>query len=59
MINDFVANAYGIASLEDKEDFISVYEPSEKSIDKVRLVFGVGTDLGVAILARPNEMTPY
>jgi glucokinase len=60
-MNDFVANAYGVAALQDEKDLISIYEPpeSERTADKMRLVFGVGTGLGVSILARPNETVPF
>jgi len=60
-MNDFVANAYGVAALQDEKDIFSIYEPqeSERTADKVRLVFGVGTGLGVSILARPSETVPF
>ena len=61
LMNDFVANAYGVAALQDDKDIFSIYEPpeSERTADKVRLVFGVGTGLGVSILARPNDTVPF
>ena len=52
-MNDFVANAYGVAALQDEKDTFTIYEPpeTERTEDKVRLVFGVGTGLGVSILS--------
>lgn len=61
LMNDFVANAYGVAALQDEKETFTIYEPpeTERTADKVRLVFGVGTGLGVSILARPNETVPF
>ena len=61
LLNDFVANGYGIVNLEE-EDMLKIYEPEEtgeKRGDKVRVVFGVGTGLGVAYMARPSEKMPF
>ena len=54
-MNDFVANAYGVASIENKEGILQVYKPSDIIEDRVRLVFGVGTGLGVSMLCRPSQ----
>ena len=57
LLNDFVANAYGVSSIKDESEILRVYMPpeGEKSEDRVRLVYGVGTGLGVSLLCRPDE----
>lgn len=59
--NDFVANGYGVAAITSSEDLLSIYSPAidQRAEDKVRLVFGVGTGLGVCVLVRPNESSRF
>jgi glucokinase len=61
LLNDFVANGYGISALklDDPTDAIKVYEPANHNTGNVVLVYGIGTGLGVCILARPSEDLPY
>ena len=60
MLNDFVANGYGMIDLKEEEK-VCIYEPSEGKIveDKVRLVVGVGTGLGICQLTRASEDEKY
>eukprot|EP00347_Sterkiella_histriomuscorum_P017480 403349200 len=54
LINDFVANGYGMLSLEDKDTY-HVIDPEEGPLDDTqRLVFGIGTGCGVCQLMRPE-----
>ncbi len=47
MLNDFVANGYGVIGLNESE-IVPIYKPDnlEWFDDSVKLVFGVGTGLG-------------
>lgn len=36
-----------------------MYQPEESQNDTVKLVYGIGTGLGVCILARPDEDSQY
>ena len=56
LLNDFVANGYGVARGSTGE---VIYRPDDLGEDKVRLVFGIGTGLGVCLLARPSEDKPF
>lgn len=59
LMNDFVANGYGIIGLREEEQF-KVYEPVDGVLeDNVRLVFGIGTGLGICKLARPDSKKPF
>ena len=59
LLNDFVANGYGMINLKEEEVF-KIYEPEEGVlVDKVRLVFGIGTGCGVCALIRPEETTNF
>lgn len=53
LLNDFVANGYGVLDLEDRE-VKTLYEPEEKLFDddQVRVVMGIGTGLGSCLLSR-------
>lgn len=53
MLNDFVANGYGIIDL-DQSEVMTVYEPEAESWsdDNVKLVIGIGTGLGACQLTR-------
>ena len=59
MINDFIANGYGMFTLEDKDTY-HVYDPADGVLeDTQRLVFGVGTGCGVCQLMRPDESQQF
>lgn len=47
LLNDFVANGYGVINIEEK-DYSTFYFPVEGIMeDKVKILFGIGTGLGV------------
>lgn len=54
MLNDFVANGYGILDLDVEKEIQTVYEPNEKLFndDEVKVVMGIGTGLGSCLLSR-------
>lgn len=55
LINDFVANGYGMIKLKE-QDIYQIFSPDEGVLeDKVRLVIGIGTGLGACTLVRPDE----
>lgn len=59
LINDFIANGWGIMSVKDSETY-KIFEPEEGILeDTQRLVFGVGTGLGVCQLMRPDEQSTF
>ena len=53
ILNDFVANGYGVIGLKDSE-VVSIFKPVnlEWFDDSVKLVLGVGTGLGGCQLTR-------
>lgn len=53
MLNDFVANGYGVIDL-DQSEVMTVYQPEAESWsdDNVKLVMGIGTGLGACQLTR-------
>jgi len=53
LINDFAAQAYGLACLDD--DGIVVLHPGEADIEGVRALIGPGTGLGMAVLSGPPD----
>jgi glucokinase len=61
-MNDYVANGYGILALDTKnrDEIFSVYEPPEETKDeRMKLICGVGTGLGLAFIARGNKEKDY
>lgn len=56
LINDFVANGYGIEGVL-KQDLLCIYQPNSASIveNKMKLLIGIGTSLGVCFIARETE----
>jgi glucokinase len=60
LLNDFVANGYGVLDLDEAREVFSVYEPKESLFkdDQVRVVMGMGTGLGSCLLSRAPSRDP-
>ena len=55
LLNDFVANGYGIQNLPE-EDKICLYEPQILNKEEnIKLIFGAGTGLGICVMARADS----
>eukprot|EP00347_Sterkiella_histriomuscorum_P008123 403346287 len=61
LVNDYTANGYGIIDLAN-DDQVSLYKPEQDilpSEDVCKIVYGIGTGLGVCMMGRPNETVPF
>jgi glucokinase len=61
LLNDFVANGYGVIDLDDSSEIETLYKPPEETgswkDDTVKVVLGIGTGLGACQLTRaPSKM---
>ena len=60
LLNDFVANGYGIEGIQD-DSLISVYKPENPALveNRMKLLTGIGTSFGVCFIAREFETDPF
>lgn len=60
LINDFVANGYGIADITEQE-LVCIYKPSSPTVveNKMKLLTGIGTSFGVCFIARETEQDTF
>jgi glucokinase len=60
LINDFVANGYGISDITE-DDLVTIYKPTSPTFveNKMKLLIGIGTSLGVCYIARETEQDKF
>ncbi len=60
MLNDYEANGYGILTLnQESEELKTLYMPEQKVENLAKIVYGVGTSIGMAFMMRPDEESNY
>lgn len=60
LLNDYEANGYGVLNLDPtKEELLTLYNPEQHEDNLTKIVYGVGTGVGFALMTRPDEHSKF